>query len=537
MLWALLVCLPVCAASDRVSGGYSFDNLPDLLERINRDVVLVNAYDSLWNKVAIGSGFFMDEGTIITCWHVIAEAQFYGVETSEGTLLSADSVEAIDFEGDLVKLKVESKGRRHKGIELATEYPRQGEKIIVVGNPLGFKGSISDGLVSAVREVSDFGTFIQITAPISPGSSGSPVINTRGEVVGVVNFSMTEGQNVNFAVPFDRIRDIDSLFSIQVEEYTKYLLEDHSTVIEDRTNQAIELMTTEDWSGALQLWNELTDSESDDRYPLYCQGYCLHQMGDFTMAIQQYEKSNSIEESDETYYFITLSQLRLGDTAEAIRSLENAVVMNPLDSVYLEFLGNLHWNYGSYHAANVYLNMYAAKYPSDTSALRSVCGCLREAEDYTGALVCYSILHQQDSTNALDRLGMGFSLYSLGRYTEAIPHFEAYSQHDPKNTNWQTLIGDCYSESGDFLKAVEKLETSISMNPNDASAHNLLGIALQELGEYRDALKCYKMAFELEPEQWMYCSNAAGIYEVLGETQDAQAYRAKADLLKRLAGE
>ena len=73
------------------------------------------------------------------------------------------------------------------------------------GSPLGLENTVSDGIVSAIRDVPDFGKVIQITAPISPGSSGSPVLNMQGEVIGIASFQMVEGQNLNFAIPSEKI--------------------------------------------------------------------------------------------------------------------------------------------------------------------------------------------------------------------------------------------------------------------------------------------------------------------------------------------
>src|SRR5688572_31968014 len=75
---------------------------------------------------------------------------------------------------------------RARSSELAPELPDEGETIFVIGNPLKLEGSVSDGIVSAVREVPNSYRIIQITAPISHGNSGSPVFNLRGQVLGVV---------------------------------------------------------------------------------------------------------------------------------------------------------------------------------------------------------------------------------------------------------------------------------------------------------------------------------------------------------------
>src|SRR5262249_50985146 len=78
----------------------------------------------------------------------------------------------------------------------------EGQKVIVIGNPTGLTGTVSDGIISAFREDR---SLIQITAPISQGSSGSPVMDETGHVIGVATLVSAEGQNLNFAIAVEKV--------------------------------------------------------------------------------------------------------------------------------------------------------------------------------------------------------------------------------------------------------------------------------------------------------------------------------------------
>jgi serine protease Do len=80
----------------------------------------------------------------------------------------------------------------------------EGQRVLVIGNPNGLQGTVSDGLIAAFREDR---SLIQITAPISPGSSGSPVLDETGQVIGVATLMEVDGQNLNFAIPVESVKD------------------------------------------------------------------------------------------------------------------------------------------------------------------------------------------------------------------------------------------------------------------------------------------------------------------------------------------
>src|SRR5436853_7666950 len=144
--------------------------------------------------------------------HVIRGARRVEIHTLEGkgrTYPVAGAL-AVDEEADLALLGVDAPAERSRPLPLATTLPDEGEQVFLIGNPLRLEGSVSDGIVSAVREVPDLGRIIQVTAPVSHGNSGSPLFNMRGEVIGIVTVKVTNGQNINLALGVSRIASLQA---------------------------------------------------------------------------------------------------------------------------------------------------------------------------------------------------------------------------------------------------------------------------------------------------------------------------------------
>ncbi len=190
-------------------------SIPGLVKRVSPSVVVIRSFDASGRLIATGTGFFVSiTGDTITNYHVIADAHSAEIMTQSGEVLQVEGILAADPNHDLVRLQVASGGQRGGVLKLppltpdltiSRLAPAVGERVLVVGAPLGLEGTVSDGIVSGIRDVAEVGRIIQITAPISPGSSGSPVLNLKGEVVGVATFMVKGGQNLNFAIPASAI--------------------------------------------------------------------------------------------------------------------------------------------------------------------------------------------------------------------------------------------------------------------------------------------------------------------------------------------
>lgn len=169
------------------------ESLPDLVSRIQPSVVALVTYDEKGDEVARGSGFFTAPNRVITNLHVIEGASRIEVHLSDAMSVPVEGVLAVDGGADLVLIQVVAQ-RRVRALLMSARLPREGESVVVVGNPLWLEGSVSNGIISAVRDIPNFGHLIKITAAISPGSSGSPVVDLAGRVLGVATLQFAVGR-------------------------------------------------------------------------------------------------------------------------------------------------------------------------------------------------------------------------------------------------------------------------------------------------------------------------------------------------------
>ncbi|MBR4891485.1 MAG: serine protease [Clostridia bacterium] len=196
---------------------YIFGNQDNKMEKLSKSVLMLNIYDTKGELFATGSGFVAFENDVlVTNYHVIEEGYKIEAVDEDDVVYSLDRFVAFDKEKDLAILKFSTPTdlkvlKLHNSSKIS-----KGDNIIAIGSPIGLKNTVSKGIISSVRK--DKGTeILQITAPISHGSSGGVLLNEKGKVIGVTFAGVEEGQNLNFAIPSN---DVSYLYKNKTEEIT-----------------------------------------------------------------------------------------------------------------------------------------------------------------------------------------------------------------------------------------------------------------------------------------------------------------------------
>lgn len=206
-LWKVAAVLILAVCTPAV--GAQADGRALTTEQIARlalpSVVSITVLDKIGQPAVQGSGFVVAPNLIVTNVHVIVGAHAVTANFQSGRSETVYGVVNADFSRDMVLLYADT--TRIKPLPLSTDAPAIGEPVVAVGSPEGLSGSISTGVVSAVRNADGI-KIIQTTAPISHGSSGGALMNSHGQVIGLTSFNLPDGQSLNFAYPAYYIKQL-----------------------------------------------------------------------------------------------------------------------------------------------------------------------------------------------------------------------------------------------------------------------------------------------------------------------------------------
>ncbi len=424
------------------------DFLPELVKRVKPSAVAIETFDARGNTLARGSGFFVSQDRVITNRHVIERSSRVEIHLLDGKKFPVRGVLAIDGEGDLALLQVDIPKTLAAPLPIVRAEPQEGESIVVIGNPFGLEGSVSNGIVSAVREISGYGKIIQITASISPGSSGSPVVNMAGQVIGVATLQAAEGQNLNFAVPAERISRLK--VSSEAQSFSS-------------------------------LAAETQRSKRSAAERLYAQGLAQLSVDDYAKAVGFFEKAAETDPNyAEAWYQAGYSYGMLGRHADALKASKQAAKLRPDWAPAQVNIGASSYALGQYkEAGDAYKQAIRLDDTAETQyALGLTLGKLNRPDE---EMLAYrrALALKPDHARAIEGLGLG--LFKQRRFADSVIYLEQLKTYKPDARTFNYL-GEGYFELGKLDESVGALTTALGYDPDLDKARYNLGRAYVKLG-------------------------------------------------------
>ena len=443
------------------------DLLPELVRRIKPSAVAIETFDSRGEKLSRGSGFFIAVDRVVTNRHVIDNAFRAEVHSYNGSVYQVKGVIAVDAEGDLALLRVDAPPNQVRPLQLDKTSPQEGESVVVIGNPFGLEGSVTNGIVSAVRDIPTFGRIIQITAPISPGSSGSPVVNMQGQVIGVATLQITGGQSVNFAIPSERISQLQNGALLSLSDLVASTGRNKRAKAVQSFRDGLSFLSKDDCENALPYFEKAVESDNNYAEAWAQAGFCREKLGRHAEAIDASKKAVSLRPSAESFFNIGLASYYLKQYREAAESYRQSIRLDPYNAADAYYaLGLVYRDWGR---------------PDD------------EIQAYKQA-----IRLRQDYTSAYERLGSRY--LKSKKFAEAIEVFKQLAILKPGDANAPNSMGEAYLELGKLPEAVEAFRQAIRLKPDFGRAYYNLGKSQLALGNRDGALEQYNILQNLDQD-------------------------------------
>jgi len=460
-MWSLMI--GVVCVTVRVHAETEQIDLKALAKKARPAVMLLVISDANGKEIATGTGFLVSsDGKLITNHHVIEGAASAVAKAENGGLFPVEGVLADDPKNDLVLLKL--RGKDLPFLTLSTNATIEvGTRIAVIGSPLGLEGTLSEGIVSAVRSLfNDDQRWIQITAPISPGSSGSPVLDAEGQIVGVTTFLMHGGQSLNFAVPSGTAALLLGKAKLLTNSVPLIAVVAGFDVADS------ELWTSPEMKGVLAA------RSVDDSAGLLKAAQAL---------VARFPKSaQSHQELGNAYM-----ELRLYD--KAVAAWRQSIKLKPSVAAVWNDLGVAYYFQGDY-------------------------------DDAIDALRRSVQLAPDDYANTWCTLGKCY--LKKDRPDDAIPALRAAIKIDSKDAGTWCVLGDAYRDQNRFAEAVQMYHSAIKLNPDWSNAWLGLvyahGLSTYFLSDQPERARQFEMADEaLKKLSRLDPDRARTVAEILSE--------------------
>jgi len=442
-------------------------DLKGLVGSIQHAVVTVINYDVDGDIASIGSGFFISEsGVLLTNLHVLEGAYHAEIKTRDGSRYPVASVLAKNQVVDLIKVRIDMPAGQ------ATPAVRSGtaadiaDRIFVVGSPMGLEQTVSEGIISAVRDIPGGAKVLQLTAPISQGSSGGPVVNRQGEVVGIVTFQATQGQNLNFAISID----------------------------------ALDMLSTEASEPSIAEWTIRNSTQGPALAAALCSnGAKLAIRGEFEEALTYFKKAAETNPEDpDAWYGLGSCYVGLGQPDDAIAAYKRPIEQDPDNAVAHFILAMYYKAIGKFEKE---IDSLAEVIRIDATNIRAqfelgrAYGAMERTTEQIDTFT-EVLAHHPDHVPTLLQLGM--ALQESGRLEEAMTLLARARSVEPDNERIHFNIGVIYGRMDQPEASVNAYIQAIRANPRMVAAHFNLGIAYLEMGNRKLALGQYEILKPLD---------------------------------------
>lgn len=525
-----------------------------IFSKVEPSVFFVAVLNENGQPIGNGTGFAISsDGIVVTNWHVVKKAARLILKTTDNRVYQNVQLIAKDERNDLALLKIDSEAI--PALTLGDDAQlRKGQEILVLGNPKGIESWPSEGIVASRQNLAGIENLIGITAPISTGSSGSPVFTSRGDVMGIATLGIPEGQSLNFAVPVSRLRDLlkkanlEDLLKLNTNSEGNRHNPESIAPIEPTSkplpgpksgsaltgNPAFEVEIWRD-SDYLKGFEALVRREytkanqsletASRRHPQSSdlalnRGYCLSKLGKPEASLAAYKKATQIDPSrPDAHYNLGNANSSLGRYADAINSFESALALNPQFVAAWINLGRAQEKIGKGEAA---MNSYRRALDIDGNHINALLSLAKIASSAEAER-----LYRKVSVLARNRsegwAGLATVAYESGDYTEALEYCNRALEIEPENNDLVFRKGLIQASLENRALAMNTFNLILERQPSHLDARKERAKLFADGGMWKEALNDLAFVAERLPDDFYTRYLMGFCYQNSGEIERARA--------------
>jgi tetratricopeptide (TPR) repeat protein len=513
--------------------------------KVADSVVLILVENAAHEDVGQGSGFVIDGGLIVTNAHVARQGTLF---VKSGVFKAPCTVQKIDDANDLALLKP-AITLSVPALRLQTAAPTSGARAFAIGNPRGLEKTITEGLITGLRTI-DGTEVLQMSASISPGSSGGPVVDADGAVIGVAVAGLKNAQNLNFAVPVSALR---ALLTNGMVSDLPGLLASVSKIATQKGSTKRDSSEGSEWMQLDRREEELLKSaasvasSASDLLRVFDASIDWHS----DLALDVATKALAVSKSSATYAavaraahiraYLVISDKEANDRflQQSLSAAERAVAMSPTTANYY-LLADIQEDTAKHNddALVNFTRAFTGTLPDDKhwDALRGMIRLGRVLKRKTDATSWFSQLAKSPSISDYDWVEDANYLNGNGEFAEAAGIYEALAAK-PNQASlttdfdlWKKAAQSRYfqpdgdSALKDARSCVSAAATKNKPAAQLAIAHQIIAEVLNDRGVYEQAIDAAKQSISQDPSRYgPYCvlSKALSSLERFSEAESA----------------
>lgn len=434
--------------------------LTELVAKNEKAIFQIFSYDEFGSPSSTGTGFFINKsGTGLTNLHVLEDSKFAFIRDYKGNIFQIEKITRVSKDCDIAEFTVgNSVNKSFDILSITTTIPPKASNIFVIGNPEGFESTVSTGIISSIRE-EDKNKVIQITAPISPGSSGSPIMDMTGNVIGIATYQSKRGQNLNFGYWIGCKENLLVNSEYKLSSDSKHNLYVLNKVCETESNLILNSIELNEKNTVLNLSFTNTSLQYGDG------AFIFTVIGDKNQSFYIEDKSTKtkVYAYDATIGASAKSPtfLKLGETKRFklfFPPLKNAQEIN-----VKEGMQGADWSF-----SNINLNDYKTFSFKDDKFFNNFYFqtglAMLSNKNYAEAYILLKDFTSKNNENDYAHNLAGIVSYILGNNLDAFLHIKKAIEINPTNDNYYFNLYFLNKQNGDMDEALKNISSAIQLN-------------------------------------------------------------------------